>query len=110
MIKKDVVKIALVPCSRCGRVFKAEITQDILNDVERYPFTIVLMHVSVENGKKEIHTLVAYLDKSLNCRHVTVLLGRRLFITPYVLYNPNLLILSCNRSLTKNNYIDDVKT
>lgn len=99
MIKKDVVKIALVPCSKCGKIFKVEITQDILNDIERYPFTIVLMHVSsVENGKKEIHTLVAYLDKYLNCRHVTVLLGRRLFITPYVLYNPTLLILSCSYS------------
>lgn len=101
LIKTAMVQVTKVLCSKCGRVFKAEITQDILDDIERYPFPIVLMHVSVEDGKKEVHTLVAYIDKQLNCRHVSVLLGKKLFITPYILYNPNLLVLSCNKNLGK---------
>lgn len=94
-------KITRVPCPKCNRVFKARITTDILEDVERYPFTIVLMHVSSEKDKREVHTLVAYIDKELHCRHVNLLLGKKLFITPYILYNPNLLSLSCNKNLTK---------
>lgn len=56
------------------------------------------MHVGID-GVKQVHTLVAYIDKNLKCRHVEVLSGKRLFITPFILYNPSLLFLSCNKNL-----------
>jgi hypothetical protein len=101
LIEKQKAKITRVPCPKCNRIFKAHISLDILEDVERYPFNIVLMHVSIEEDKKEVHTLVAYIDKELKCRHVNLLLGKKLFITPFILYNPSLLSLSCNKNITK---------
>lgn len=90
----------LVPCRKCGdRVFSVTLSQDLIDAVERFPFTIVLMHVGEEDGKREVHTMVAYIDKDLNCRHVEILTGKKVFITPYILYNPNLLYLSCNKNL-----------
>jgi len=93
--------ITRVPCSKCDRVFKVVIDEDVLEKAERFPFPIVLMHYSDEDKdiKQEVHTLIAYIDKQLNCRHVTVLDGKRVFITPYILYNPDLIVLSCSKNL-----------
>jgi hypothetical protein len=89
----------MIPCRYCGnRIFKINISKDLLNDIERFPFAIITMHVS-NDGLKQVHTLVAYIDKNLTCRHVELLSGKRFFITPYVLYNPSLLFLSCNKNL-----------
>ncbi|MBN1800793.1 MAG: hypothetical protein JW891_04760 [Candidatus Lokiarchaeota archaeon] len=101
LIKNEIVRVTQVLCPECKRTFNVEITHEIIDNVDRYPFTIVLMHVSEQEAKREVHMLVVYIDQQLNCRHVTLLLGKRLFITPYILYNPNLLMLSCNKSLLK---------
>lgn len=95
-----------VPCNKCGgRVFEVSLTQDLIDDVKRFPFTIVLMHVGMnpdnpEESSREVHTMVAYIDKQFHCRHVQVLTGRKVFVTPYIVYNPNLLYLSCNKNLS----------
>ncbi|MBD3341841.1 MAG: hypothetical protein GF353_22240 [Candidatus Lokiarchaeota archaeon] len=96
------VHTTLVPCKKCqGRVFKIKLNQDLLDEVDRYPFTIITMHTALQSEKKEIHTLVVYIDKDLNARHVEVLSGKRVFITPYILYNPSMLFLSCNKNMGK---------
>ena len=92
-----------IPCKKCGgRIFKIKISEDLLNDVEKFPFAIISMHLS-NDGTRQVHTLVAYIDRAFKCRHVEVLSGKRIFITPYILYNPNLLFLSCNKNLGKSN-------
>ena len=93
----------LITCKKCNnRIFKISISEDLLNDIERFLFAIITMHVS-SDGLKQIHTLVAYIDKHFKCRHVEILSGKRLFITPYILYNPSLLFLSCNKNLENFN-------
>lgn len=102
MIAKTEKKLTTrVPCSKCGgRVFKVEIDQEVFENIQRYPFPIILMHSSTsEKERREVHTLIAYIDKDLQARHVTILDGKRVFITPYILYNPNLIAFSCNKSL-----------
>jgi len=95
----DNVHETMVPCKKCGsRIFKIKLTEDLLNDIEKFPFAIISMHLS-HDGKRQIHTLIAYIDRKFKCRHVEVLSGKRIFITPYILYNPNLLFLSCNKNL-----------
>ncbi|MBD3194835.1 MAG: hypothetical protein GF317_07265 [Candidatus Lokiarchaeota archaeon] len=98
-IKKDAKFETMVPCSECNRVFKIVVSEDVVDSVERFPFPIVLMHYSSKNDKKAVHTMIAYIDKDMQCRHCTVLDGKRVYITPYILYNPNLVALSCNKSL-----------
>lgn len=94
-----------IPCKQCGgRIFKVNISEDVIQSVERYPFTIVCMHVGLDAEKKQVHTMVAYIDKELNCRHVEVLQGKKVFVTPYILYNPNLLFLSCNKNIGNYHY------
>ena len=98
-----------VPCKECGgKIYTLILTQDMLNSIEKYPFTIVCMHVGIEEKKetktyfgKEVHTMVAYIDKDLHCRHVEVLTGKRVYVTPYILYNPKLLQLTCNKLVSK---------
>lgn len=93
---------AFVPCKQCGRVFKVNITDEILQDVQKFPFPVVLMHIS-NDDKKEVHTLIAYIDDNLHCRHVENLIGKRVFITPYILYNPSLMMLRCNKVVSGDN-------
>ena len=97
--ESKIVGKTLIPCKECeDRIFKIAITEDLLEDVEKYPFTIVTMHAA-HDGTKKVHTVVAYIDKQLQCRHAEVLTGKRVFITPYILYNPNLLFLSCVKNI-----------
>ncbi len=93
--------ITRVPCSKCKRVFKVVIEREVIENAEIFPFPIVLMHYSdeSEDSKRGVHTLIAYIDKKMNCRHVSVLDGKRVFITPYILYNPNLIVLSCSKNI-----------
>jgi hypothetical protein len=89
----------MIPCKKCGgRIFKIKLSKDLITDIEKFPFAIISMHVS-HDGMRRVHTLVAYIDRNFKCRHVEVLSGKRLFITPYILYNPNLLFLSCSKNL-----------
>ncbi len=98
-IKNKIKGMTSIRCKECGgRVFNITISDELLQDVERYPFTIVSMHAAAD-GSKKIHTLVAYIDNHLQCRHVEALTGKRIFLTPYVLYNPNLLFLSYANNL-----------
>ncbi len=90
----------LVPCPICNRVFHQQLSSDIVEDVDRFPFPIVCMHTAGQGGK-EVHTMVAYVDKQLKCRHVESLPGKRVFITPYIMYNPSLLQLQCGKTLAK---------
>lgn len=87
-----------VPCSMCKRTFSLGLSEDIFTYVERFPFPIVCMHTAGDSGK-EVHTLVAYVDKQFKCRHVEYLVGNRVFITPFILYNPTLLQLQCSKTL-----------
>jgi hypothetical protein len=91
--------VTMVPCSECKRVFKTIIEKQVVENVERFPFPIVLMHYASKDDNREVHTMIAYIDKDMQCRHCTVLDGKRVYITPYILYNPNLIALSCNKSL-----------
>ena len=97
---KDKIEVMTsIRCKECdGRVFNISISDELLKDVEKFPFTIVSMHAAVD-GSKKIHTLLAYIDKHLQCRYVEALTGKCVFITPYVLYNPNLLFLSCANNI-----------
>lgn len=94
-------KPCLVSCRLCNRTFKVSIPTEVIESNEKFPFTIVSMHVAVEkNGDRNVHTLVCYIDKDINCRHIEALIGRKVFITPYIAYNPNLLLFSCNKSMS----------
>lgn len=100
----EIKNITRVPCKLCNRIFTVGIDPSIIekvNQEERFPFPIVLMHLAGgEKGKsEEVHTLIAYIDKQMHCRHVTVLDGKRVFITPYILYNPNLILFSFSKPL-----------
>ena len=99
--KSETDNITRVPCSLCNRIFKVSIDKRVINNLEQFPFPIVLMHYAAEdeNHKSEVHTLIAYIDQHMSCRHVTVLDGRRVFITPYILYNPNLIAISCSKNI-----------
>ncbi|MBD3227017.1 MAG: hypothetical protein GF329_02430 [Candidatus Lokiarchaeota archaeon] len=92
----DKTNIINVHCSKCNEIFKIGITHDTLETIDKFPFPIVLMHYS-HTGDESVHTLIAYIDKELNCRHVEYLVGKKVFITPYILYNPAKLVLSCNK-------------
>ncbi|TFF86407.1 MAG: hypothetical protein EU551_01630 [Promethearchaeota archaeon] len=92
----DNTNIIKVSCSKCGEIFKIGITDDTLKTIDRFPFPIVLMHIS-HSGDKNVHTLIAYIDRDLRCRHVEYLVGKKVYITPYILYNPAKLVLSCNK-------------
>ncbi len=84
-----------VSCPDCqGRQFKVTLTQDMIDSIESFPFEVVLMHIA-GSEKRTVHTLIAYIDKNLECHHSVCLTGRRVIITPYILYNPNLLYFSC---------------
>jgi hypothetical protein len=56
---------------------------------------VIAMHTGNEGSHPVVHNLVAYIDKQLKCRHTEYLDGSRVFITPYILYNPNLLRVFC---------------
>lgn len=86
-----------IPCCKCNKTYKINLPMDITNDVENYPFPLVLMHTAHENDRNKIHTLIAYIDKDLKCRHIEFLEGKRVFITPYIIYNPSLLQMYCNK-------------
>jgi len=90
------VRQAFIPCKQCGRVFRINISDEILQDVEKYPFPLILMHLA-KDETKEFHTVIAYIDQNFQCRHVEYLIGKRVFITPYILYNPSLMMLRCNK-------------
>ena len=54
------------------------------------------MHVGVdpdnlEETTKEVHTMVAYIDKQFHFRYVKALTGSKIFVTPYIVYYTNLL-------------------
>jgi hypothetical protein len=56
---------------------------------------VIAMHTGGDASHPEVHNLVAYIDKQLQCRHAEYLDGSRVFITPYILYNPHLLRVFC---------------
>lgn len=92
----EIQKILRIPCEICNRTFKVKIPSSLAVKVENFPFPIVLMHsASQDDGKREIHTMIAYLDHELHCRHVDHVSGERVFITPYIIYNPSLLQVYC---------------
>jgi hypothetical protein len=102
--KNKIKHTTRVPCKFCNRIFTVGLDERVLKKMEkidRYPFPIVLMHLAnnEKEDKEEVHTLIAYIDKQLNCRHVTILDGKRVFITPYILYNPNLILFSFSKPL-----------
>jgi hypothetical protein len=70
------------------------IIEDISKSGGSFPFPIIVMHTVME-PHKEIHSLVAYIDKNFKCRHAEFLSGSRVFITPYIVYNPSLLQMYC---------------
>ncbi|MBD3197681.1 MAG: hypothetical protein GF317_21695 [Candidatus Lokiarchaeota archaeon] len=93
LLDKEEKKV-IVTCPECpNRDFKVRVSPDLLESVESFPFELVLMHVAGDD-KKHVHTLVAYIDKNLECKHSVCLTGRRVIVTPYILYNPRLLSLS----------------
>ncbi|KYC45809.1 MAG: hypothetical protein APG12_00789 [Candidatus Methanofastidiosum methylothiophilum] len=81
-------------CPVCKKVYKIEISKEIIEGVSGFPFPIIAMHASEEIGK--IHTLLVYLDESLKCRHIEHI-DKRVFITPYIIYNPCLLNVYCHK-------------
>ncbi|UYP47776.1 hypothetical protein NEF87_004061 [Candidatus Lokiarchaeum ossiferum] len=96
--KKGKSTTVLIPCKKCNETKKIEINKSMVENVENFPFPIFLMHCADNSeGKIEIHTLIAYLDNKLNCRHVEFLEGNQVFITPFILYNSNLLHVYCQR-------------
>lgn len=95
--KEPISKTLRIPCSKCNKTYKIKLPMDISNNIEHYPFPIVLMHTGNENDRRKIHTMIAYIDKELKCRHVDFLEGKRVFITPYIVYNPSLLQMYCNK-------------
>lgn len=90
---KDLGNIQIL-CPKCKKVYKIVISKQITEDVKTYPFPVVAMHASEES--ENIHTLLVYLDESLKCRHIEYI-DKRVFITPYILYNPYLLNIYCHK-------------
>lgn len=81
-------------CPECKKIYKIIISRKILEDVKNFPFPVVTMHASDESER--IHTLLVYLDENLKCRHIEYI-DKRVFITPYILYNPCLLNVYCHK-------------
>ncbi len=48
-----------VTCSKCNKIFKVEISSELLEQVDKFPFPVVLMHIT-HDGDRNIHTLIAY--------------------------------------------------
>jgi len=92
------LKSVNILCPECKKVYKIIISRKILEDVKSFPFPIITMHASDEIGK--IHTLLVYLDESLKARHIERI-DKRVFITPYILYNPCLLNVYCHKYIEK---------
>lgn len=92
--KDDNKKTVLIPCPNCGEIVKIQLDVSITNKIECFPFPILAMHTG---AGKNIHTLVAYIDKQLRCRHAEYLSGKRVFITPFIAFNPSLLQIYCNK-------------
>jgi len=94
--KEIQTKTVLVLCEKCKRVWKAKLEVSMLQDIKNYPFPIVMMHTDPVNTGK-MHLLIAYIDMHLKCRHVDYLHGNQVFITPFIVYNPHLLRVFCNK-------------
>ena len=92
--QEDFVKLR-IPCKKCNKTFKINVPRNIAVDVDQFPFPIILMHSAEEDGKRKIHTMLAYIDQNLKCRHVDHLKGQRVYITPYIVYNPSMLSVYC---------------
>lgn len=87
-----------IPCPKCSFIIIIKMDEKYVKELETkdisFPFPIIAMH-TIMKPKREIHTLVAYIDKQLKCRHAEYLSGERVFITPYIVYNPSLLQMFC---------------
>ena len=90
---KDLENIQIL-CPECKKIYKILISKKILEDVKSFPFPVITMHASEES--ENIHTLLVYLDQNLKCRHIEFI-DKRVFITPYILYNPCLLNVYCHK-------------
>jgi len=88
-------KVVLIQCPKCKAIVKIKLAASIGETIEYFPFPVIAMHTGGDASHPEVHNLVAYIDKQLQCRHAEYLDGSRVFITPYILYNPHLLRVFC---------------
>lgn len=85
-----------VPCSQCKKTFSVSVDVDKMSQKSN-PFPLLFMHTR-DWGEKAVHIMIAYIDKNANCRHVELLDGDTVFITPFIIYNPELLSVYVYRS------------
>ncbi len=90
-------KTLRIPCKKCGKSYKIQVPLNITEEVDHFPFPLILMHSADDADGEKIHTMLAYIDKNLKCRHVDFLKGKRVYITPYIVYNPSLLQVYCKK-------------
>ncbi len=86
-----------IPCDSCKKTYHIDVREETIREQSRYPFPILVMH-TWSWGRRQVHSLIAYIDKDGKCRHTELLDGNRVFITPYIVYNPDMLNVYMYRS------------